>query len=957
MELILFAAAGICLFALWRRVDALEAQVRMLSFAAPEPQDEPQPAFERHARSQSAPAMGDAATRPEEPASPPEAIPDTELEQQAERTDIRTIDLGQFIPRFDFEDLFGRLLPIWAGGITLAVAGFFVVRYSIDAGLLTPSVRVLMGFLFGFVLLGGAEAAFRFERLVADERVRQALAGAGLATLYASFYLAGSFYGLIGPVMAFLGLAAVTASAIALSFRFGLPSAVLGLVGGFAAPALVGGDDANIPLLTLYLALITGGLMTTSRQRGWAWLGLAALGGGLGWGMLLLLGNIGDGPDLIAMGLFLLALGAILPAFALDRAQRRHRLTEGMAAGFAALQMAVLVSQAEFSLLAWGLFILLAAALAVLGWRNPTLRRASAFAALLVPALMLDWRGPSPAHFILVASCFALLLSGVPLALVWKQKARFADILQLCAASLGLFVIADLQFSDTLDVAEWPLMGAALAFAAFPMVAASRLWPSAEERADKSVLLLSACAMLLLFAAGLFATPDWAAPIVAAIVIAGLIFLAHNRDDAGLWNLAWGAGAVASVALWVTLDLPAEPARLIGTAEPGTDGLASLRWMAPALLFAALAVWDSRKAARSGAEAIAAIFAYGAAAQILPADWLAWFAALAAIALLLLRRQSMAGQASFAALAGLWAASPLGTWLTGGAMALAGEPLLANALPSLHDMALHLVPFAIAAAAWHVAHRQWLGHHAPQGDIVVSLLLLVPLHIAFKQIFGIADEGSFVRLGLAERTLWEALLLGAAIAMIRLRPRWNEAGNLSTCLGGVALGHWTWFTLLLHNPLWTEQAVGAFPVANLLLPAYGLVLVTLAWSIHRYGAHDRRLRTALDGIIMVLIALFAFSELRQVFAGSVLVGTPIGETEDLLRSLSGIVLAIGFLLWGAREGLRSWRIGSLVLMLLAVFKVFLVDASGLEGLARIASFAALGLSLIGVGWFYARLLR
>lgn len=94
-----------------------------------------------------------------------------------------------------------------------------------------------------------------------------------------------------------------------------------------------------------------------------------------------------------------------------------------------------------------------------------------------------------------------------------------------------------------------------------------------------------------------------------------------------------------------------------------------------------------------------------------------------------------------------------------------------------------------------------------------------------------------------------------------------------------------------------------------------------------------------------------------MFSGTNLTAVPLTQTEDLLRSLTGIVLAILFLLWGARQNLRSWRIGSLVVMLLAVLKVFLVDAAGLEGLARIASFVALGFSLIGIGWFYARQLR
>ena len=43
-------------------------------------------------------------------------------------------------------------------------------------------------------------------------------------------------------------------------------------------------------------------------------------------------------------------------------------------------------------------------------------------------------------------------------------------------------------------------------------------------------------------------------------------------------------------------------------------------------------------------------------------------------------------------------------------------------------------------------------------------------------------------------------------------------------------------------------------------------------------------------------------------------------------------------------------------MLATVGKVFLFDASGLDGLVRVASFAALGFSLIGVGWLYSRYL-
>ena len=83
----------------------------------------------------------------------------------------------------------------------------------------------------------------------------------------------------------------------------------------------------------------------------------------------------------------------------------------------------------------------------------------------------------------------------------------------------------------------------------------------------------------------------------------------------------------------------------------------------------------------------------------------------------------------------------------------------------------------------------------------------------------------------------------------------------------------------------------------------------------------------------------------------------IGSGESIGWSVLAIALALGFLVWGIRAEARVWRIGSLVLMLAAVGKVFLVDASGLEGLLRIASFLALGFSLIGLGWLYSRYLR
>jgi uncharacterized membrane protein len=964
MELLAVIALGVIVYQLWRRIEALEQRLREVelrsgrtSAAEPvraQPPHEAWPAeageVARAAR-EFAPAPGPAHVVAR--ASPAGASGP----KQSSRDETKFLRERFALPKFDFEDLFGRLLPIWAGGITLAVAGFFIVRYSIESGLLTPSVRVTLGFLFGLALLGAAEGAYRIEQRLADPRVRQALAGAGLATLYASFYLAGSHYGLIGPAGAFVGLAAVTAGAIGLAGRFGLPCAVLGLVGGFAAPLLVGGEEAQVPLLAAYLGLVTGGLMVTSRQRRWAWLGLTALGGGLVWGALLLASFGGGRADILALGALLIVLGVVLPALAMPAFGPGRRLAEAFAAGVAALQMAVLVGAAEFSMLSWGLLGLLAGGLAWLGWNRPGLRRASAFAALTVPLLLSQWEEASAPQFALVTGGLALILSGVPTALVRLARQDRTDVLQVSVATLGLFWASWYRFGADIDRPEWLLGLAGAVLALLPLSAAFSLLRRAEERARWSTPLLFATAYALLLGAGLLVTPIWAAPLVAAGIGGAAIALGRGPADPGLAGLAWGGAAIAGLLLLPAEEVLDEFARTVGSGSYAPAGLSALRWAMPSALFAGLATVHDRGPAAQLAGAAAAVFGYAALAQLLPPDLLAWSAALLALAALIALPGSWSVAATFAAIAAAWALAPLGQWLAAGTLAVAGEPLLVTPLPPLREVALRLLPLVVAAAAAWVAYRDRTARHWPLLAGLGTAAVLVPLHIAFKHGFALASSAEFERLGLSERTVWQALLLAIAFALTRIEAWAAGARVAAGVLGAAALLHWTWFSLLLHNPLVSAQAVGALPVLNLLTASYGLAIAALIALRGPAGARSEKLRVLTDGVIMVLIGLLAISLLRQAFTGTYLVGSPVSPAEDLLRSLTGIVLAVAFLAWGALRRLRSWRIGSLVLMVLAVLKVFLVDAADLQDLARIASFAALGFTLIGIGWFYARQLR
>ena len=59
------------------------------------------------------------------------------------------------LPQADrgFEETVGTRWVVWIGGLTLALGGFFMVRYSIEAGLLGPGVRTMLGGAFALALL------------------------------------------------------------------------------------------------------------------------------------------------------------------------------------------------------------------------------------------------------------------------------------------------------------------------------------------------------------------------------------------------------------------------------------------------------------------------------------------------------------------------------------------------------------------------------------------------------------------------------------------------------------------------------------------------------------------------------------------------------------------------------------------------------------------------------------
>ena len=176
--------------------------------------------------------------------------------------------------RMDWESFVGVKLFSWIAGIFLTIGAILFLRYSIDHGWLSEPVQMAIGIAAGAGLLLVCE--LRPARRYAV--TANALDAAGLAILFATLFAAHARWGILGPVSAFVSLAAVAALAVTLAVRHDSTFiALLGLLGGFATPALLGTAEDRPLALFSYLLLLNAGLAWAAARRGWALLPAASL--------------------------------------------------------------------------------------------------------------------------------------------------------------------------------------------------------------------------------------------------------------------------------------------------------------------------------------------------------------------------------------------------------------------------------------------------------------------------------------------------------------------------------------------------------------------------------------------------------------------------------------------------------------------------------------------------------
>ncbi|MXN53898.1 DUF2339 domain-containing protein [Shinella sp. AETb1-6] len=830
--------------------------------------------------------------------APAEETPETVAASETAQ-DVATAPATPAKPRESFESRIGARWAVWVGGVALALGGIFMVKYSIEAGLLSPAVRLALAAVFGLLLIGVGEfVRRRTQPLIANAfqnaMIPGVLTAAGALTLFAVTYVSYAVYGYFGPLTAFVLLAIVSFGTIGLSLLHGQALAGLGLLASMLTPALVSTENPSAWGLFGFLGIAWLATFAAARIRRWQAVPALANAGMLMWTLLYLTqaSYVDVIPVLLTM--LLLALGHGLlwpgsvtaedvprpaatpaaPSTALDRLFAPPllavSLTGALAMVFPALVLASKVPTIAYGEYAFAAIVLALAVLGTLrGWAiYPALL--SAIAAVGGVMKMTALPGGLIDPFTLIEP--PTLDGAQPVSVLGLVPVNLLLVLAVAYAAIGLVAVRLQGRGERAFAAIWSILAPAVPFA---ILAVSFLTLGNLSFDPRHGLLAIVLGLVFFAAAEMFSRESEA------------------QDGADVTQWAFAAGGFA----FLVLALHAL-----------TDGLATTLGIA---ILGTIAVFATRLRRWPVLPWLMA------AAAMLVAGRIAWEPTIVGAANLSktpVFNQLLAGYGIPAALLAL-SAFELRRW--------PGERIrnLLQALASL---------FVLLTAAILVRHGM-------NGGVLDSA---VPT--------------------LGEQATYTLLIIGASAVMMSLDLK---SPSPVFRYGSMVVGVLSVLSVLsAHfiglNPYFTGELLGKWPVLDLLLVGY--LLPGLAYGGLAFYARHRRPLPYVIMLALTAVALaFAWVTLsvRRYWHGEGIADWKgFLQPETYTYSVVWLLLGVMLLAIGSKFDSRSIRLASAGLVLISVVKVFLVDMSNLEGILRALSFIGLGAVLIGIGLFYQKIL-
>ncbi|MDZ7928067.1 MAG: DUF2339 domain-containing protein [Agrobacterium sp.] len=799
-------------------------------------------------------------------------------------------------PKESFESQLGARWAVWAGGLALALGGIFLIKYSIESGLLSPAVRLSLAAIFGLGLGLAGEAIRRkavpgIATTYSNAMIPGVLTAAGALTLFGVIYAAYGIYDYISPTTAFILLGLVAFATIGLSLLHGQALAGLGLLGSMLTPALIATETPNVWALFVFLTVSWLATAAAARRQRWtvapslanAGLGIWALG------YIAITDTINAEPPVLALLIMLAGTILLWPGRYFDTApaETGETVTSGR-------------------------------------------RAMRALRLLLRPSLALNLTVAMAV--ILPAFSFLVIGAGIDLHPALIVSALIAGLAALGASRRN---------------AVWPAIIAALgAQAAVSLMSRSGL--------DFIGLINDTSIALPPVQTGYIAEIAMALSLGAILVLCGFSFLkrkgADDPDFAQLW-----AGIAALFPVWLGTASFVEYGNLGRDWLHAAYGLglgfvliAGAEWLhrqnneayrRPLNIlvlgsFAAFALSLHTLTEGLATTVLLSVigFVYVLASRHRNWDVLPWVMAVASVAVL--------GRIA-------WEPTIVGP------QNLGVTPVFNALLPGYGIPALLAI-----VSAWML--RDWPGFRAKNFlQAIASLMGLLAVAILIRHAMngGTLDE-SVPTLG--EQSIYTLLTIGFSGVLMTLdlkspSPVFRYGSMIAGVIAIINVLVMHFFTL---NPYFTGENTGRIPFLNLLLIGY--LLPALAYGGLAYYARGKRPAAYVSLLAVAGAALgFAWATLsvRRFWQGENIAdwkGFMQGETY----SYSVVWLLIGVLLLvvGSRFNARSLRLASAAFVLISVAKAFLIDMSNLEGVLRALSFIGLGAVLIGIGLFYQKIL-
>lgn len=770
-------------------------------------------------------------------------------------------------PKFNFEKQFGANLPVWIGGFAIALAGFYLVKYSIENELVSPTVRVILGTLLGGALLYSANWIRSKPAFANGVRIAQSLSGSGIAVLYVSVFAASTLYQIIPDLMGFIGMAIVTAIAVILSLRHGPPIALMGLLGGFLTPMLIGSSNPSLPSLLIYLYVVFSGLMIVIKHKHWWVLSIPTLLATFLWVGFCLMKSFTP-TDSLSLGLFLMAISATI--FVSSR-QSYEKHTKGVAdllkppsllniigLGGSLIYMGIIGAKVGFGIMEWSLFGLLGLGGIALAFFNEKLYVFVPWTSMAINAIMfLSWHPTNLDIFAFMLVGFAILYIAAGYFLMWSSQIPTIWAGLASATSIGFYLLGyyKLQGSDLVNTMPlfWGFAALTLAGAATYVLHEARPYYANHPHKDYLMAIFAATA-------------------TAFISIALTVELEKEFLSV--------AFAIQMFAVsWVNKRIP-------------------IKALPPICI------------------ALATVFGFLLIPQIMLLIQLTIYSLFESM--LMLQKT----------------------------VPLIEEPLFQLGVPAL-----------MFIGTSYFLRLEKDGKHVQCLEVVAVALIAVMGYYLTRKAFHIDENVLFIKANFLERGVVTNILFAYGLACLyvgryfhRIALSWS-----GIVLCAIAFFRILYFDLFLYNPLWSHEKVMGWPLLNTLLLPFGLPLLW-SWLGATELCHLKKDKWAqyVRGFMLILIFMLISYNVRFIFHGELLHKGIVTNAEIYSYSVAWLLLGIGLLFGGVIHRDKMLRYASLGIMILTIGKVFLYDASELEGLYRVFSFFGLGLSLLTLSWFYTR---